>query len=138
MALQGDKELRARLKAIRQASQPIVKSWAADTVVYAKAHVPARTGTLRKSLRIRNASQRGATLVGAYWANFIDAGTRAHDERPKSRKAMRYGSPGSVRFAKRIHHPRTGARPFKRAAAEYGLRKNPMAATVLKLWNDAA
>jgi hypothetical protein len=137
VALKGDTQLRARLKAIKQTFKPVGKQWGEDTAKYSRAHVPVKSGATQRSIRVRNASQKRATVVGKYTVNFIDAGTAAHDERPKKRKAMRYGT-GEIRFAKRIHHPRVGARPFKKDAAQYGLRKNPMAVELLKLWNNAA
>lgn len=138
MPLQGSRELRARLRAIKQTFKPVGRKWGDDTVRYAKAHVPAATGRTRASIRVRNASQRRATVVGRYTVNFIDAGTAQHTERAKRRKAMRYGSGNAVHFAKRVHHPAQRARPFKRAAAEYGLRKNPLALELIRRWNEAA
>jgi len=136
--LKGERQLRARLRALRKVFKPIGKAWAEDTATYSRAHIPVKTGATRKSVRIRNASQKRATVVGRFPVNFIDAGTRAHDERPKRRKAMRYGTGDNVMFAKKVHHPATNARPFKKDAAQYGLRKNPMAVEVIRQWNDAA
>jgi hypothetical protein len=136
--LKGSKELRARLKAIRQTFKPVGKGWAEDTRDYARAHVPQRSGHLKNSIRVRNASQRKATVVGNFTANFVDAGTKAHDEKPKRAKVLRFQEGGRIVFAKKVHHPRTQRRPFKRAAALEGLRKNPMAAELIKLWNEAA
>lgn len=138
MALKGSRELNARLRAIKQTFKPIGKAWAEDTVAYSREHVPTRTGRTRQSIRVRNASQRRATVVGRFTVNFIDAGTKAHDETAKKRKVMRYGTGGNAMFRKRVRHPATRARPFKRAAAEYGLKKNPMAVELIKQWNNAA
>lgn len=140
MSLQGKKELIRRLEALRKMGQPIARKWAKTTSESAKRRVPVKTGRLRRSIRVKVTSSRGAIVVGHYSANFVDAGTKAHDERPKRRrKAMRYGGPGGQPvFAKRVHHPRTAAHPFKAAAARDGLRENPMTAVVIGLWNDAA
>ena len=137
MALKGDKQLRARLRAIKQTFKPVGKAWATDTVAYSRAHVPVKTGATQKSIRVRNASQKKASVVGKFTVNFIDAGTREHNEKARKGKVMKYGT-GTPMFRKRVHHPRVGARPFKRNAAEYGLKKNPMALTLIKQWNDAA
>lgn len=150
MALKGSRELRARMRAIRQTFKPIGKNWAEDTRDYARAHVPVRTGRLKASIRVRNASQRRATVVGHFSASFVDKGTKAHAEKAKRRAVMRYGvskqgpsfgafTPGEFTvFSKKVNHPRTKARPFKVAAAREGLRKNPMAVELIKQWNSAA
>jgi hypothetical protein len=137
VALKGGPELRARLKAIRQSFKPIGKGWATDTAKYAKGHVPRKTGRLQQSIRVRNATQRKATVVGHFSANFVDAGTKQHDITPRKKQALAYGQGQRTVFAKKVHHPRTRAQPFKRAAAQDGLRRNPLAEAVIKQWNDA-
>lgn len=137
MALRGSPELRARLKALKLAFKPLGKSWAEDTRDAARRRVKKRTGKTAASFRVRNASQRKATVVGSFVANFIDAGTKEHDEVPRKAQAMRYGSNGQTKFARKVHKPRTAAHPFKRAAALEGLAKNPMAESVVRAWNEA-
>jgi len=138
MSLKGSPELRRRLKAIRQTFKPVGKAWAETTRDYARSHVPVRTGRLKASIRVRNASQRKATVVGMFTANFVDAGTREHEIKPKRAKVLRFQSGNRTVFAKKVNHPRTRARPFKVAAAREGLRKNPMAVELIRQWNDAA
>ncbi len=150
MSLKGGPELRARLRAIKQSFKPIGKGWATDTAAHARSHVPHRTGRLMRSIRVKNASQRKATVVGHFSANFVDAGTKAHDIRPKKSRTLAFtgtvsgpsigggSSGGRTIFSKRVHHPRTKAQRFKRAAALEGLRKNPMALEVIRQWNEAA
>lgn len=138
MALRGSPELRARLKAIRQTFKPLGKSWAIDTRDAARRRVRKRTGKTAASFRVRNASQRKATVVGSFVANLIDTGTKIHDIVPKKRRVLAYGSQGQTRFSKKVHHPRTQAHPFKHAAALEGLKKNPMAEAVVRQWNEAA
>lgn len=138
MALKGSPELRARLKALKLAFKPLGKSWAEDTRDAARRRVKKRTGKTAASFRVRNATQRKATVVGSFVANFIDAGTKEHDEFPRKASVLRYGSQGNTRFARKVHKPRTAAHLFKRAAALEGLAKNPMAEAVVKSWNEAA
>lgn len=138
MALKGSPELRARLRALKVAFKPLGKSWAEDTRDAAKRRVAKRTGKTASTFRVRNASQRKATVVGSFVANFIDAGTKEHDIVPKKATRLRFQKEGRTIFAKKVHHPRIAARPFKRAAALEGLQKNPLAATVVKQWNEAA
>lgn len=137
MSLTGRKQLSARLRAIKQTFKPVGKAWAEEDVRQNRDHVPVRTGRLRRSFRVRNASQRRATVVGHFSANFVDAGTKAHDERAK-RQAMSFAIGGRTMFARKVHHRGSKAQRFKRAAALEALRKNPMAAELIKQWNSAA
>lgn len=137
MSLKGSPDLRARLKAIRQSFKPIGKTWAESTAKSARRRVPVKTGRLMRSIRVRNATQRRATVVGHFSGNFVNAGTKPHDEQPKNASVLAYGSKGQTRFSRRVHHPRTQAHPFKVAAARDGLRENPMAEVVIRQWNEA-
>lgn len=140
MGLQGASALRLRLAAIRKVGQPVAKRWADSATKSARRRVPVKTGALQRSIRAK-IDRRGAVVVGRYTGYFVDAGTVAHTEKPKRRKgrrAMKFNRGGRPQFAKRVSHPATRARPFRAAAARDGLRENPMAATVVKLWNDAA
>jgi hypothetical protein len=137
--LKGAPELRARLKALKTVFKPIGREWAEETRDLAKRAVPVRSGRLQRSFRVKNASQRKATVVGHYSAYFIDAGTRAHDERPRRAKAMRFATKGGhIMFAKKVHHPATKARPFRRASADEALRRRPILQYVIDAWNKAA
>ena len=138
MALKGKRELNARLKAIKQTFKPIGRNWAEDDVKENRRRVPVRTGRLQRSFRVRNATQRKAVVVGAYWANFIDAGTKAHDERARRAPAMVFQSHGKTIFARKVHKRAHAGNHFKRAAALEALRKNPMAVELIKQWNSAA
>ena len=139
MSLRGGKELRARLKAIRQAFKPIGKVWADHTAESARRRVPVKTGRLKASIRRRNATQRKATVVAHYSANFVDAGTKEHVIRARRAPRLVFeGRDGRTIFAKKVNHPRTRPQRFKREAADEGLRKTPMAEELIKLWNSAA
>lgn len=124
MSIQGTAELKARLKAIRQVFKPIGKDWADEAVVLARAAVPVKTGRLQRSIRRQEASQRRARVVAHYTQYFVDAGPKAHME------------PRHNYFSKR-KHPGYPARPFRARVAREALRRKPMAAQVIKAWNDA-
>jgi hypothetical protein len=138
MALKGSRELRARLRAIKLTFKPAGKEWADETARIAKTMVPSKTGRLRGSIRRRNATQRKATVVAHYTAYFIDKGTKAHSEKPKKAKALRFERGGNTIFSRKVDHPRTAARPFRERAAREGLRRRPLAGQIVKQWNDAA
>jgi hypothetical protein len=136
----GAPELRARLKAIQQVFKPIGREWADEAVQIAKATGPwtDRTGTLRRSIRRRNATQRKATVVANYTQYFIDKGTKEHDVAPKRGTVLKWNpTTGGTVFAKRAHIPRHAARPFRERVAREALRRKPMASSVIQAWNDA-
>lgn len=138
MALRGSRELRARLKAIRQVFKPAGREWADFTAAEAKRRIPVATGKTRASIRRRNASQKKATVVGNYPINFIDAGTVAHDIKPKRVSALKFDAGGQTVFARKVHKRAYPARPFKKASAEAGLRQVDILADLIELWNRAA
>jgi hypothetical protein len=137
--LRGAPELRRRLKAIKTVFKPVGREWADTTAQIAKGMVPVDTGKTRASIRRRNASQKRATVVGHYAVNFIDAGVKAHDIRPKrGNRVLAFGSGGTTYFRPKVHKPRIAARPFKKRAAEEGLKKVDIMRDLIELWNRAA
>ena len=137
MSLTGKQQLNARLKAIKQSFKPIGKAWADEDVRQNRADVPVRTGRLKASFRVRNATQRKATVYGHFTANFVDAGTKPHREDAHNR-ALKFQAHGTTLFAPKVQHRGAKSQRFKRAAAMEALRKNPMALELIKQWNNAA
>lgn len=118
--------------------KPTGRDWADETAKLARGMVPSKTGRLRGSIRRKNASQRKATVVAHFSAYFIDRGTKAHVIRPKRKGSLKFQSGQNTIFSKRVNHPRTSARPFRERAAREGLRRHPLAAQLVKQWNEAA
>jgi hypothetical protein len=77
-------------------------------------------------------------VAAHYSAFFVDAGTKRHDIYPKHGALVFTGRSGNTIFARKVDHPRTSAQPFRDRAAMEALRRNPMAAALIKLWNAAA
>lgn len=138
MALQGGPELKARLKAIRQAFKPIGKDWADETSKVARGMVPVRTGRLRQSIKRRNATQRKATVVAHHTAYFVDKGPRPHLIKPKRGTHLIFQAGGRTIFARQVNHRGYRGRPFRQRAAEAGLRRTAGAAAIIREWNRAA
>lgn len=140
MALRGSRELRARLKAIRTVFKPAGKQWADATAEEAKRRLVSsmNTGKTRASIRRRNSSQKKATVVGNYPINFIDAGSKAHDIKPRNVSALKFSAGGNTVFARKVHKRAIAAKPFKKASAEAGLRKVDIIGDLIDLWNRAA
>lgn len=135
-SLQGGPELKARLKAIRLTFKQYGRIWSDAAAEDMRRRVPVRTGRLRGSIRRKSATQRRATVVGHYTANFVDAGSKEHDI--EGRPLLIFQSGGRTIFARKVHKQRIGARRFKRPAALEAIRRNPMHETMIDLWNRAA
>jgi len=136
-ALRGTPQLRARLKALRLTFKPLGKGWAEDTRDAAIRFVPYRTGRLRGSIRVRNVTQRHATVVAHYSAFFVDKGTKPHTIVPKKAKTLRFENGRKTVFSRRAVQRGYRARPFRARAAEEGLKRNPLAVAVVRQWNEA-
>lgn len=138
MSLKGGPQLRARLKAIKTSFKGYGREWADGTVQEAKPRIPIATGKLRRSVRVRNASQTRATVVANYTAFFVDKGPKAHVIRARKAPRLIFQAGGRTIFAKSVNHRGYRGRPFRHAAALASLRKHPMAAVAIKAWNEAA
>jgi len=136
--LKGGNQLRRRLRAFGRTFKPYGALWADTTAEIMREHVPERTGRLKRSLRRKNATARRATVFAHYSANFVDAGTVAHDIRAKNNGTLVFQAKGRTIFARKVHKQRAAARPFKRPSAEAALRRHRMSETLIKLWNEAA
>ena len=118
--------------------KPYGRTWADSTADEMRNRVPRRTGRLAKSFRRKNATQKRATVFGHYTANFVDAGSKAHDIFAKRSPALVFPLEGLTIFARKVHKQRIQARRFKRPAAEAALRKHPMHEALIGEWNRAA
>lgn len=136
--LKGARELRARLKAIKQTFKPAGREWADEAVLIGKAIIRRRTGKTAASIRRKNSTQRRATVAARHVAFFIDKGTVAHTIRPRRARHLVFRTGGRTVFSKRVNHPRTSAHPFRERMAREALRRKPMAVTLIALWNRAA
>lgn len=137
MSLKGSPELKARLRAIGLSFKPIGRSWADETVKLYRQHTHSVTGETRRSIRRRNATQRRATVVGSFKVRFLNAGTKAHTERPRNKRSLRFQDSGRTIFAKKVNHPRTTGSHYLRRDALQALSNHPMATELIRQWNDA-
>lgn len=140
MSLQGSRELKARLRAIKETWKPIARQWGKSDVAEMRSHVPVKTGRLRRSFRVTSVSGKKVRVGGYYTAYFVDAGAVPHDiaaKKPGGHLIFK-GRGGQTIFARKVHHRGVKARPFRQKSAGEALRKNPMAQTVIDEWNAAA
>jgi hypothetical protein len=147
--LRGTREFKARLRAVRKAFKPVGRAWADETVRLAKPQAPVRTGKGRRSIRRRNANQKRATVVAAWYMRFQDRGAKPHVIRPKSVSGSKRGGVGTARslrfeaggrtiFARKVNHPGIRARLFATRAAQAALRRSHLADVLIDEWNRAA
>ncbi|MGJ8680514.1 HK97-gp10 family putative phage morphogenesis protein [Paraglaciecola sp.] len=119
--LDGFKEISKTLKAMESkvAAKVVRKGVAKMAQVVRKdmrKRAPRKSGKLKKELRykITRSKAGGFTAAvgafnGAYYANFIEKGTKRHSIKPKNkRKVLSFGG----RNAAEVTHPGTNAKPF--------------------------
>jgi hypothetical protein len=147
--IDGIPQLRARLKAMRP-DRELMAKLALTAIREQKILVPRKTGNLGRSIRLGAITPTMAeTVATASYAAYVERGTRPHEIRPRNRKALRWaagsarlsGTPrsgGQVRFAKRVQHPGTKAKPFMLPGAQKALRDVGLKNIVVEAWNDAA
>ena len=138
MSLKGSPHLRARLRALGKAFRPIGRQWGDEYVKVARPMVPEKTGRLRKSIRVKNNTQRRTTISAHYTASFVDAGSVAHPISPRRGTFLAWQDGGQTIFARKVNHPGVRARPFRARAAHEALRRKPMADELTRQWNEAA
>lgn len=157
-SLQGADQLRARLRAIRKAGQPMANQWAVEAAKRAKAYAPRKTGRLRSSIRPTAPTGRGrviaARVVGMYYGGaMMRKGTKAHDV-PRSRftkagrlrrgkaagtgKVLKFVDHGVTIFRRKVHHRGTRPNDYASRALRESLSRAKPLQEVIKLWNGAA
>lgn len=141
-SLKGAPELKARLRAIKDAFKPIGRSWAQETVRLIRPSIGRRrqgvsSGTMR-SLRVSDASRIRAKVVANAPAFFKDRGTKGHFIRSRPGRTLAFRAGPQTIFSKKVWKPRQAGRHFAARAARQSLKNRPMATTLIKLWNEAA
>jgi len=149
--VQGVRELKARLKAIRtKVAGPAAKAWQQAAVDIARSKVgamnmPYSKGNLQSSIDAkRTATGRvgstnyKAVVVASYHSYFVDAGVVPHSM--VNRKARPKSAAGKTIFARAARKPHPGykARPFRGRTAAEAYKREPVRDYVIKAWNEAA
>lgn len=138
MRVKGTPELRARLRAIKTAFRPIGRKWGTATVRHARPIAPRKSGAGARSIRVRTASQRRATVVANYYMAILDRGSKQHVIVPRKAGRLVFQANGRTVFARKVTKPAMRGLGFGKRAAKEGLRDTPMAAELIRLWNEAA
>ncbi len=87
----------------------------------AKRIVTVDTGQLRGAIRAANPERlfgdaRVKVIANKSYAQYVEMGTRPHEIRPKTKKALFW--PGAAHPVKVVHHPGTKKKPFMYPALE--------------------
>lgn len=139
-------ELGDRLEAVTESFQPIGKRWQTEAINAGRPRIPSRSGDTRRSLhpgsigektvnnRGGNRARLQARVLGSFVAYFIDSGVRPHGPARASTLAWQ-GSEGTI-FARSVRGYKK--RPFRSRMAREGLRRTPMAQTLIDEWNGGA
>lgn len=138
LTITGVKQLRARLRAVRQSFKPVARDWATRTVDEMRPQIPERTGKTRRSLRVGSVTTHKATVKGSYVIVFLSSGQKAHPEKPKKKSVMTWGQGGTTIFAKRVNHPQVRGGRFRERAATEAFDKVDVLGSVVRSWNEAA
>lgn len=108
----------------------------------AQRNAPSVFGRLRGSIVPQVSKLRGIVTVNVDYAGAVEFGTRAHEIRPRKKKALSFVPGGGFAFwnkagavvVKRVMHPGTQAQPYLRPAAE---QEAPgFAAAIAKMLGD--
>lgn len=140
IGLRGAPELLARLEALDGTFRVVGRRWQNAAIDAGRPRIPTATGETRRSLQpgaIRQGKGRSrlqARVVGSYIAYFIDSGVKPHG--PKHARVLAWqGSQGTI-FARRVRGYRK--RPFRARMAREGIKRTPMAQSLVDQWNGAA
>lgn len=156
--LQGDEELRRRLRAI--SDQKVLLGQVALIAVREAKHIAradfTKTAKLERSIRVGAVSDKSATIVaggslGVGYARYVEEGTGLYGPRkrrivPRRAKVLSWtgggsrltgrGPGSSRRFAQSVAGRK--ATPYLVPGAKAAIHKSGVGDAVVKLWNDAA
>lgn len=146
--LLGAQELRARLKALKLTYKEVGSRWGDDAVVRMQERVHSPHGRLKKSIRVKNRTQRKTTIAASYWALMINKGSRAHTiPKRKHPRLLTSGyqkgsrkptGPGGTIFGRKAEHRGHRAWPFIENSAREALDAHPETQAIIDAWNSAA
>ena len=107
-------ELIASLSLLMELGQRVIRKVSDECYQHVLDFVPTRTGKLRGSIRIERHGDEYHVVAGsrlAYYAPFVEFGTRPHIIRPRRARVLRFEVRGKLIYARIVHHP--GSRPIR-------------------------
>lgn len=149
----GQQELTRRLTAIGKAPKDMLRDVGLHAVREAKILVPRKTGNLGRTIRLGSLTEShvevkagGTRNVG--YAAAVEFGSKAHVIVPRAATVLAWGGERTLggrlrsgsrptRFARRVNHPGTKAKPFLIPGFEKALRLLGLD-RIVEAWNKAA
>lgn len=138
MRVRGVPQLQNRLRLIKTAFKPIGRQWGTATARNGRRTnaFRDRTGRGRKSIRLRTATTKRATVVATYYIAILDKGSRQHTIVPRKARRLAFQSDGNTVFARKVTKPAARGLGFGKIAGRKALREVPYAAELVRLWNQ--
>lgn len=136
--LRGAEDLRKRLRAIGVTFKPLGRQWGRETVKLSRPQVPAVTGKTRRSLRVRHANMKRATVYGSFVASILDRGAQPHVIKARKSPRLVFQAGGRTIFARSVHHRGVRGRRYATKAGREALRRVGMAQALVDQWNKGA
>lgn len=147
----GIPQLRARITAITP-NADLMRFLGLSAIREQKLIAPRKTGNYARLIHLGAVTATQAeTIAGAAYSIHVERDTRAHEIRPRNRKALRWaassgdarltGTPrtgGRVRFAKRVWHPGTKGQHVMERGARKAVESAGLKASLVMRWNQAA
>ncbi|MHC1624033.1 MAG: HK97-gp10 family putative phage morphogenesis protein [Candidatus Methanospirareceae archaeon] len=122
----GDQKVVALLDKLRNLHIVLLEDLQDRIYEAARKNVPVRTGLLRSSIEkggFGNVLYVSMGNARAYYAPFVEYGTRPHVIYPRRAQALRFEVRGQVIFAKYVRHPGSKPRHVMRRSTEEVLKE---------------
>ena len=124
--IKGDERVMAVLNKLRGLHIVLLEELQDRIYEAARKNVPVRTGLLRSSIEKGGFGDFLYVSMGnprAYYAPYVEYGTRPHMIYPRKARALRFEVRGKVIFAKYVHHPGTKPQYVMRRSVEEVLKE---------------
>jgi hypothetical protein len=151
---QGMDALQARLRAVGESRQDILRTLQIAAVGFAKQESPRKTSNLSRTIRPGAVTHDDAYIMAGGtqrvgYARPVHEGSRPHVILPRRKKALRFAPGGSrlsgsprtgskVVFAKRVNHPGNKPNRFLVRGVKRALAWGGWKSAVVGAWNRAA
>ncbi|RLI09368.1 hypothetical protein DRO32_00780, partial [Candidatus Bathyarchaeota archaeon] len=106
------------VRGISDLAGSLVEELASKAEELVRERAPRRSGALARSVGSEVRGSRALVGVRARYAPFLEWGTRPHEIRPRSARALRFPMGGRLVFARRVLHPGIKPRFFVLSALE--------------------
>jgi len=126
MRIEGMDKLLKALNSLSKLHTAVSRRLAENIRSRAERLAPAKTGRLKRSIRVVEGAGSYMVLMGgreAPYAPFIEYGARPHIIRARRAKALRFEVHGDVVYAKYVRHPGTRAQRVLARAMDESLRE---------------